>query len=150
MKLHSDFIEFIHELVYHNVEFIIVGAHALGFYGLPRATGDFDFWIRRTNDNAKKTLKAIEKYFGTAMGLTEGDILDDETIQFGVQPVRIDLLKKLSGVSNEEIWNTKVSGKFAGFDLFFISRELLIKNKKATGRHKDIADANILLDFEKK
>ena len=148
MKLHSDFIDFIQEMIDNDVEFVIVGAHALGFYGIPRATGDFDFWIRPTKTNAQKVLKTIEKYFGTTLGLTEADIIDDDTIQFGVQPVRIDLIKKLSGVSNEEIWTNRVSGTFAGFDVFFISKDILIKNKKATGRHKDIADVKILTDYD--
>jgi hypothetical protein len=150
MKLHEDFIEFILIMIQHEVEFIVVGAHAMGFYGIPRATGDFDFWIRQTRDNAIKVIEVIEQYFGTTMGLSEEDVLDDETIQFGVQPVRIDLLKKLTGISNQEIWDRRVKGRFADFDLYFISKELLIKNKKATGRHKDIADANILIDYHRK
>ncbi len=150
MNLHDDFIEFISLLIEHEVEFIIVGAHALGFYGIPRATGDFDFWIRQTKDNAKKVIGVITEYFGTSLELSEIDILDDETIQFGVQPVRIDLIKKLTGVSNDELWETKVTGLFAGFNVYFISKKLFIKNKQTTGRHKDIADANILLDYDAK
>jgi hypothetical protein len=149
MKLHEDFIEFIHTMIEHEVDFIVVGAHAMGFYGIPRATGDFDFWIRQTGENAVKVLKVIEHYFGTTLGLSKDDILDDDTIQFGVQPVRIDLIKKLTGISNKELWERRVKGRFADVDLYFINKELLIKNKKATGRHKDIADVNILIDYDK-
>ena len=149
MELHSDFIDFIGLMVKHEVEFVIVGAHALGFYGLPRATGVFDFWNRTTEENAEKILTVINDYFGTTMGLNIKDILDEETIQFGVQPVRVDLIKNLTGISNEDLWDTRVAGNFADFNLYFINRDLFIKNKKATGRHKDLADANILLDYEK-
>lgn len=149
MNLHEDFIEFILLMLQNDVEFIVVGAHALGFYGIPRATGDFDFWIRQTEKNAINLLNTIEQYFGTTMGLSKNDFLDDDTIQFGVQPIRIDLIKKLTGVSNQELWDTKVKGRFADFELFFISKDLLIKNKQATGRHKDIADANMLLDYDR-
>ncbi len=122
----------------------------MGFYGMPRATGDIDIWIKPSEVNAKNLLLVIKEFFGTDFDYTAADLLDDETIQFGVQPVRIDLIKTLSGVSNEELWNTKIKGRFADYDVYFISRELFIKNKKASGRRKDLFDAETLLDFDAK
>ncbi len=148
MNLHEDFLEFIRTLIENDVEFVIVGAHAMGFYGMPRATGDIDIWIRKSDMNARNMLKTLEDIFGTTMGYTGEDFQDDDTIQFGVQPVRIDILKKLTGVSNTEIWDTRVQGAFADCEVYFISRELFIKNKKATGRKKDLLDAEILLDYD--
>ena len=148
MNLHEDFVDFIKNLLDNQVEFVIVGAHAMGFYGMPRATGDIDIWIQKSERNAGRVLKAIEDFFGTTMGYTIEDFMDDDTIQFGVQPVRIDMLKKLTGVSNTEIWETRVKGTFADCDVYFINKDLFIKNKKTTGRKKDLLDAEILLDID--
>ncbi|MFW5771417.1 MAG: hypothetical protein ACOCX9_08275, partial [Spirochaetota bacterium] len=120
MNLHEDYVDFIKNLLDNQVEFVIVGAHAMGFYGMPRATGDIDIWIQKSERNAGRVLKAIEDFFGTTMGYTIEDFMDDDTIQFGVQPIRIDILKKLTGVSNTEIWETRVKGTFADCDVNFI------------------------------
>ena len=51
MDLAPDFDEFIASLTAHGVEFVIVGAYALGFHGAPRFTGDLDVLVRPTLEN---------------------------------------------------------------------------------------------------
>ena len=127
-----------------TIEFVIVGAHAMGFYGVPRFTGDIDILIHPSADNAEKTLKAIVGFFGTDLGLVTADLMDEDTIQFGRPPVRIDVLKKISGVTNDEVWNGRVSGPFGELTVYYIGMEMLIKNKLATGREKDALDVKLL------
>jgi hypothetical protein len=37
-----------------------------------------------------------------------------------------------------------VKGRIAGHEVFFLGRKAYIKNKKAVGRHKDLADLELL------
>lgn len=144
--MNDDFIEFVSLLAGNNVDFVIVGAHALGFHGIPRFTGDIDILVYPSEENAKKILKAVSDFFGSTLGLSEKDMSDDDTIQFGRPPVRIDLLKKVTGVTLDEIWSTRVRGRFGSTDVFYISREMMIRNKLATGRDKDVLDVKMLRD----
>ena len=40
-----DFVEMIQALDNADVEYLVVGAHAMAVHGVPRATGDFDIWV---------------------------------------------------------------------------------------------------------
>ena len=65
----------------------------------------------------------------------------------GYPPNRIDLLTSFSGITFEEAWQNKVSGKFGEVPVFFIGKEELKKNKKAIGSKSDINDLeNLCLD----
>jgi hypothetical protein len=144
----QDFEEFIELLNKYKVEFVIIGGYALGFHGIPRFTGDIDIFIRQTHENAQGTLKAITEFYDSTMGLTPEIIANEKLIRFGNPPVRIDILKKIDGVTFDEVWETKVKGTFENCDVYYISRDKLIKNKKASSREKDIQDLNILSSLD--
>jgi hypothetical protein len=67
-----------------------------------------------------------------------------QVIQLGRAPHRIDLLTSLSGVDAEEGFATKVPAEIDGITVSMLSRELLLRNKRATGRPQDIADVALL------
>jgi hypothetical protein len=142
--MHKDFEEFIRLLNKNQVGYVIVGAFALAYHGYPRNTGDIDIWILPTEENAHRTICAIREFFGTALGITSDDITSEKIIQFGRPPVRIDLISKLTGVTTEEIWENRVEGIFSGIKVYYIDKATFIKNKKATGRGKDIVDADMI------
>ena len=142
--MHNDFKEFVVNLLNNDVKFIIVGAFALAFHGFPRNTGDIDIWIYPDEKNSQNTLKSIEEFFGSTLGVSRDDILSGKIIQFGRAPVRIDLITKLTGVDTDELWEKKIQGKFSGLDVNYIDKDTFIKNKRAIGRSKDIADADSL------
>ena len=54
MKAEKDYADFIRLLNYHKVKYLIVGAFALTFYASPRNTGDIDFFIENSEENANK------------------------------------------------------------------------------------------------
>ncbi len=145
--MNKDFNEFLKLLNYHKVKYVIVGAHAVGVHSRPRATGDLDILVRVTMTNAKKIMRVLDDFgFGSA-GLTSDDFLKkDEIIQLGYEPVRIDILTSISGVSWSEVWKNKVKGIFgsANIPVYFIGKIQLIKNKKKTGRLQDLADVKQL------
>jgi hypothetical protein len=126
------------------VDYVIVGAYALAFYGIPRATGDIDFWIRPTPENAEHLLSALQEFGFGELDVKKDDILSGKIIQLGYPPVRIDLLSKLTGLTAAEIWRNRRKGKMGEHDVFFLGQDDYIKNKKATGRTKDLADVELL------
>ena len=144
MKIHTDFREFIRTLNNNDVEYVIVGAFALAFHGYPRATGDMDIWVRPLEPNAVKILKALGDFGFKNLKLEKKDILSGKIIQLGYPPVRIDLVTVLDGLKSNDIWDTRVSGKFGDISVSYIGRTAFIKNKRALGRHKDLADLELL------
>jgi hypothetical protein len=143
--LSSDLRDFIHLLNTNSVKYVIVGAWALAFHGRPRYTGDLDIFVARDDENADKLMAVIEAFgFGHA-GIKREDFLQvDHVIQLGREPNRIDILTGISGVTFDEAWNNQDQGKIADIAVFFISRDLLIKNKRAANRDKDQGDIKLL------
>jgi hypothetical protein len=144
LKLHPDFSDFVAALNDNEVESVIVGSFALAFHGIPRATGDIDFWIRPTNSNAKALIKALREFGFGGLDVTEEDIVSGKIIQLGFPPVRIDIITIIDGLVTEEIWQTKEKGKLGPHDVFYLGREAFIKNKRTMRRHKDLADLELL------
>ncbi|HNW27697.1 MAG TPA: hypothetical protein PKN50_04395 [Spirochaetota bacterium] len=140
MNIHPDFRDFIKSLQDSNVNFLIVGAYALARHGAPRFTGDLDVWIKPDADNAHALLTALQNFGFSSLKITEEDILSGQTIQLGYPPVRIDLQTKLTGLATDEIWDGKVEGSFGDLTVYYLGKECLIKNKRAIGRNKDLAD----------
>ncbi len=144
MKIHPDFRQFFSALNNNDVEYVIVGAYALAFHGYPRATGDMDIWVRPLEPNALRLLKALNDFGFGELNLTKKDVLSGKIIQLGYPPVRIDLVTVLDGLDSGDIWDTRVSGKLGDLSVSYISRASFIKNKRALGRHKDLADLELL------
>lgn len=67
--LSKDLREFIHLLNQEGVEYLVVGAWAVGFHGRPRYTGDIDFFVGRTPANAARMMRVIEAF---GFGGTDG------------------------------------------------------------------------------
>jgi hypothetical protein len=143
--LSSDLREFIHLLNTNSVKYVIVGAWALAFHGRPRYTGDLDIFVARDDENADNLMAVIEAFgFGNA-GIKREDFLQvDHVIQLGREPNRIDILTGISGVIFDEAWDNREQGKIADIAVFVISRDLLIKNKRAANRDKDQGDIKLL------
>jgi len=124
---------------------VIVGAWALAFHGRPRYIGDLDIFIARVEEKADKMMAVIEAFgFGQA-GIKREDFLQvDHVIQLGREPNRIDILTGISGVTFDEAWDNREQGKITNAGVFVISRDLLIKNKRAANRDKDQGDITLL------
>lgn len=144
MKIHPDFSDFLAALIRRRVEFVIVGAFDLAFLGSPRYTGDLDVWIRPTAPNAQALLSTMEDFGLKSLAVTAQDILSGKIIQLGYPPVRIDLLTLLDGVTAEEIWESRQEGQLGRHAVNYMGKAAFIKNKRAAGRPKDIADLSAL------
>ena len=145
MPLPKDFREFVEFLNCNEVDYLIVGAFALAFHGLPRYTGDIDILVRPSPANAERLLRAVAAFGFASLGLSGSDFTAlGRVIQLGVPPNRIDLLTSISGVEFDEAWEGRVRTEIDGVPLFIIGMESFIKNKKATGRTQDKADLESL------
>ena len=143
--LAPDFNEFCALLREHRVEFVIVGAYALAFHGAPRFTGDLDILIRPTLDNATRLVNAITAFGFPAPPLSTAEIIEPtRIIEMGVAPVQIHLMTAIDGVTWEEVWSTRVEGPLGTHTVPFIGRDAFLRNKRASGRPKDLADVEAL------
>jgi hypothetical protein len=145
MEIQSDFRELLVLFNENNVEYLIVGGYALAFHGVPRFTGDLDILVRPDPGNAQRILRALAQFGFGSLGLGEEDFENPEyVIQLGEPPVRIDLITSLTGVSWEEAFSSRVQGNYNDVPAFFLGRDQFIRNKRAIGRTKDIADIETL------
>lgn len=145
--MNEDLSELLASLKSHKVEFLVIGAHAVAFYGRPRFTQDLDLWINRSLENAVRLGDALAE-FGTP--IDQDSCLrfanaDRQIVRLGRPPQMVDLLNFAGGREFSPIWMRRVLGKLGDQEVFFPSREDLIDLKQAAGRPQDLADVERLL-----
>ena len=145
IELPSDFKEFLKLLNSYEVEYLLVGGYAVGYYGYPRATGDLDIWIAVHPDNAGKLMRVLGDFgFGT-VGISEALFLqENKVIRMGNPPIRIEILTSISGVEFPECYAQRVSDVIDNVQVNLINLLHLKQNKKAASRYKDLDDLDNL------
>lgn len=145
MPLSKDLREFVGLLNANKVEYLVVGAFAVAYHGVPRYTADLDLLLCSSPENAERVLRTLLQFGFGNLGIGSGDLQEaDKVIQLGVSPNRIDLLTSISGVSFDDAWSTREQGDLDGVGVHFIGRSALIRNKEHTGRARDLGDAEEL------
>lgn len=141
----QDFSEFVELLNKHNAEYLIVGGYAVGLHGHPRYTGDLDIWLNPTEENAIKILKCVNEFGFSSFNLKVDDFTKEgNVIQLGYPPLRIDLLTEIDGVSFSDCFENRKVVDIDDLKVNFIGYQDLLKNKKETGRPKDLDDIDNL------
>ncbi len=145
MKLPNDLREFIALLNSHDARYVLVGGYAVAYHGFPRYTGDIDFFIDIASDNTERLVTALYD-FGFASDTLDAQLftVENQIIQLGVPPNRIDLLTSISGVTFDEAWANCIRTEIDGQIIPVISLELLRRNKQASARPKDLLDLDNL------
>jgi hypothetical protein len=148
--LNEDYKDMLHALSEEKVRFLLVGAYALAAHGYPRATMDIDIWVMPSSQNADAVLRALHR-FGTPLhNLSKEDLQKDGTIfQIGVAPRRIDIITTASGLQFDDAYEKSLSLNIEGIELHIPSIDDLIRNKRAVGRTKDMADVEALESLKK-
>lgn len=145
MEVQKDFKELLSLFNAHNVDYLIVGAYALAFHGSPRYTGDMDILVRPDPSNAQRILRALDAFGFGSLGLSAGDFdSPGKIVQLGVVPVRIDIITSITGLSWEEAAAGREKGSYGDVIAHYIGKHAIIRNKRALGRKKDLADLEAL------
>jgi len=141
IHLPRDFKEFLRLLSVHKVEYLLIGGYAVNYHGYPRATADMDIWIAVHPANADRVV-AVLKEFGFDLPELSPEIFlrPWQVIRLGMPPVRIEIATTISGVDFGECYGKRVQDTLEGVPVNLISLEHLKLNKKASGRHQDLAD----------
>jgi hypothetical protein len=143
--VNQDFRDLLAEFNARQVEFLLVGAHALAAHGHVRATQDLDVWVRPTAANAERVLEALRAFGAPLHDLTEKDLTTPGVVfQIGVEPIRIDILTLIDGVQFDEAWAERMISQYGDQSVGVISRGHLIKNKLTVARTQDLADVEAL------
>ncbi len=140
--LPKDFREFIELLISNRVQFVMIGGYAYNLYRNPRATGDIDFLVAADVENDARLRQALIDFgFGSTLPPEPQLLLETgKVIMLGRAPLRIDILTKIDGVEFAEVFETMQFIELEALSIPVISPETLLKNKRAAGRPKDIAD----------
>lgn len=143
--LNEDYRDILQSLSDERVRFLLVGAYALAAHGFPRATMDIDIWVMPDPDNADAVLRALNRFGAPLHSLTKADLECVDTVfQIGVAPRRIDIMTSVSGLVFEEAFRDSVLIVIEGIEVHVLSGEDLMRNKRAAGRTKDLADVEAL------
>lgn len=146
-KLPQDFTDLLIELCEANAEFLLVGGWAVILYGHVRATDDMDVFVRRTLENSERVFAALEA-FGAPLrehAVAAGHFANEgAAYRFGIAPLKIEVLTKISGVSFDEALRGSKTFVLDGYRIPYIGKAALIANKRSAGRHKDLADVEEL------
>ena len=145
MAHNQDWREWLESLNASGVEYVVVGGIALAFHGIVRYTGDLDVLVHASAANAERVMQALRRFGFESLKLTVADFSKpDQVVQLGYPPGRIDILTSIDGVDWSQVNTGAVSGDYSGVPVRFISRDDLIRNKRATGRPQDAVDADKL------
>ena len=124
-----------------GVKYLLVGAYALAAHGYPRATMDIDIWVKPSPDNANAVWRALQRFGAPLHQISAKDFQNDDIIfQIGVAPRRIDIITGVSALNFEETIARAIEVEIAEIKILIPCIDDLIRNKKATGRFKDLAD----------
>ncbi len=141
IPFNSDWTELLAAFNAAGVRYIVVGAFAYARYARPRATGDLDLLVERTPENARRVFGALVGFGAPLEGVTADDFASAGfSYSFGRPPIEVDIITEITGVSFEDAWRSCDAGTLGGVSVSFIGREAFLRNKRSTGRLKDLAD----------
>jgi len=142
MQQNPHFFDLLSEFNAARVRYLVVGAHVLSYYGRPRTTGDLDLWVEPTRRNAERVFRALASFGAPLEGISPGDFWTPGTVfQIGVAPSRIDILTSLTQVVFATAWKNRRQDRYGGLPISLLSERDFIRNKRAVGRTRDLADA---------
>ena len=147
--MNPDYKEMLQLLNEEGARFLLVGAYALATHGHVRATGDIDLWVEPTQDNAAKVWRALARFGAPLHQLAQRDLMSPDLIfQIGVAPLRIDILTSIDGDFDfQQAWQDKHLVDFDGVSVPVLNAQLLLINKRASGRPKDMGDVQWLESY---
>jgi hypothetical protein len=143
LATNRDFRDLFFELNKAEARYLVVGAYAVTFHSHPRYTKDLDVWVEPTEANAQRVWAALAAFGAPMDRVRPADLAKPGVVfQIGVEPNRIDILTRVTGVEFGAAWPRRVSSPYADGTIQILSREDLLRNKRAVGRPQDLLDAD--------
>lgn len=146
MPVTKEFRDCLAEFERHKVRYLIIGAYAFGLHAMPRYTKDMDILVDPAAGNVQKANKALAD-FGSPWLLTAGELT--EVVQIGVEPNRIDILQRISGVSFARAWERRIRAPYGDIVANWLGLEDLTRAKKSSDRSRDLEDLAVLEELRR-
>ena len=103
--MNPHFVEILKSFRDEEVEYLVIGAHALAAHGHVRATLDIDLWVRPTAANADRIWRALVRFRAPLSKMSVNDFAEPEVLyQIGLPPSRIDIMTSVTGLDFESAW----------------------------------------------
>jgi hypothetical protein len=129
----------------HRVEYLLIGGYAVCYHGHYRNTGDIDFWIAVSPENAAKLVSVIREFgFETPELSAQLFLNKGRLIRMGVEPTRIEILTEISACEFTDCYSRRIQAAISGIPVNILSLPDLIRNKIKSGRLKDLEDVQKL------
>lgn len=132
----------------YNVQYLIVGGFAVIHHGYTRTTGDLDLYLKDTIENRQRLIDAMEEVgYGKLEPLLRAPLVPGYCEVLMDDGMYADLMSVLPGLKAEDFDEHFQMASIANIDgvaVRFLHYNLLIRNKIATGRAKDLADVAAL------
>ena len=145
MSVNPDFRDLFVALNDAKTRYLLVGGYAVAFHAQPRFTKDLDIWVEPSPDNAEHVFSALESFGAPLTNISPTDLSKPGLIlQIGIPPNRIDIITAIAEVDFKEAWAARQVTNYGDQSIYVISREHLIRNKRAVGRPQDNIDADLL------
>jgi len=139
----EDFRDFLIALRRNQVLYVLVRGYSVILHGYARTTGAMDIWVKKTEDNYQRLVRAFREFGMPVFDMTADNFLynpDFDVFSFGRPPVSIDIITQLKGLDFDEAYAQATDTEIEGITLRLIHFNDLIQAKRAAGRAKDIND----------
>jgi hypothetical protein len=148
LKEHRQVLDVLTEV---DAEFMITGGYAVIFHGYPKVPGDLDIWLNPDIENKCKVLDALRKLdlpMETIDQIVKHE-MDNFSLSYWEEPLKVDFITQVTGVSFEEAFENRVTGVFGNFKVPFIGLDQLLKNRITNNSMQDQAEIDVLRNVEK-
>lgn len=140
-------VELLRTLTRHAVPFLVAGGYAVAHAGHLRATKDLDVYVPRGADTDVRLVRALEDFLGATIAPEQAQ---RKFLRFFVgRPGAIDVIRELPGITWATAWKGRSVGLLFGARVPFLGLDALIRNKRAVGRHQDLADVEELVKIRR-
>ena len=148
LELPEDFKELFKSLNANDVRYLMIGGYAVGVYGYPRATGDIDIFVSDDEENVGKLIEALRDFGFAGFDLSDIFVKKRSLVEIGVEPLKVQLMNFADGLKFDEAFESRKIVAVEDIFISTVSKSDLIKNKRKSGRHKDLADIERLNQIE--
>ncbi len=147
--MEDTYVNFIRLLNEEGIEYVVIGGHAVIAHGYVRTTTDLDLLIATSAENADRMLTVMLRF---GFGPYDFELSDFTRkpggVSFDIHADKIEILTETLGVTFEECYEKRMVVEVEGIRVNMLSLADLIKNKRAVGRPKDLADLDNLPQSE--